>query len=130
FGCQFSWELFNGACYGFFGQRMSWLDGMLLCRVYGGHLVEIQTKKENTYLIREFRKRGYDIVWLGGSDQFSEGVWYWVASRSEVGPFTNWNKPQPDNHNQSEHCMEAARNRLYRWNDNTCVTKQYIVCER
>lgn len=45
--------------------------------------------------------------------------------------FTNWNNGEPNNYNQGENCILMLRvdNNSGMWNDATCNSKFYFICE-
>lgn len=96
---------FNGHFYKFFPEELTWYDARNRCVEAGGHLVSVTTALENsvvTYLVKSAR---WETTWLGGSDEGSEGRWYWVDK--EVSSYTNWDTlgNQPNNKRNEEHFM-------------------------
>ncbi len=62
------WELFEGHCYLFVGQREAWAhwaDAEMDCNKKGGHLASIHSFAENNF-IRGIAPGHY--FWIGGSD--------------------------------------------------------------
>lgn len=67
-------------------------------------------------------------VWIGGSDQQVEGVFFWIDSGKNF-TFTNWHGIQPDNAGNNEHCVEMFA-RSGKWNDRPCSHSTLFVCEK
>ena len=70
--------------------------------------------------------------WLGATDWSNEGDWVWESNNKL--PLTNfavWGKGQPNNRNNSEHCLAAVLYFNYIWGDEYCdgLNIQY-VCEK
>ena len=102
-----------------------------------GQLVTIQSAYENE-LVRSAAAPHYGRVWLGASDQVSEGdfYWYegnqegerfWTGGSAENGAYTNFNGANPDNGGGTQHYI-----RLYTdtglWDDNSATAiGNYIV---
>ncbi|XP_058828183.1 C-type lectin 37Da-like [Topomyia yanbarensis] len=70
--------------------------------------------------------------WLGASDLAEEGTYTWVSSGRLV-TFTNWAAHEPNNVNNTEHCVEIIHNtyinQIWQWNDNECRSfVSYFIC--
>ena len=100
--------------------------------VHGAHLVEIETKTENDFVLTLASKVG-DRVWLGGNDMFFEEHWFWVGSKRPIN-YTNWapGKPDPPGTGAIEDCMDmyyTAQGYPGSWNDSPCLAKYNFICE-
>ena len=117
---------FNGHAYKVFERSMTWLNAKTYCESLGGHLATITSQDEQNYLesiINNGKKYQY---WLGATDAYVEGDWYWITGEAWV--YTNWDIEQPDNgqglgedylqiYNQlNPHVKGSSR---YMWNDVT-----------
>ena len=87
----------NGHNYLYYSTPVSWYFAKEFCETQGGHLVTITSEAENNF-VRSIMN-GANSIWTGGSDQDSEGSWYWVTG--EPFAFFNWQDYQPDNYNNS-----------------------------
>ena len=72
---------------------------------------------------------GSRSIWVGGSDNITEGIWYWYDG-SEWN-FENWDIDTPDNLYKSskipsEDCLELTQ--TGKWNDYACAYSKYYVC--
>ena len=65
----------------------------------GGHLVVINDKEENGWLVKAF---GGDIeYWTGLTDEAEEGKW--AAVNGEEVKYFNWMPSEPDNYRENQH---------------------------
>jgi hypothetical protein len=92
----------------------------------GGHLVTITSSGENSFI---HDLAGSNIVWIGFTDEVTEGVWQWVTGESVV--YTNWAASEPNDYGSGEDYAELYTDGT--WND--CgppawpTITRYFVCE-
>ena len=103
-----------GHKYELFNTKMSWKDAYQFCEKMGGHLVTINSKDEDE-VITELQKTysPYDRMWLGATDEYSEGTWKWITGDS-IG-YKNWADGEP-NDSDDEDFMMIYKN-SGKWND-------------
>jgi hypothetical protein len=96
----------------------SWTDAEATAQLLGGHLASIQSQAENDFIQENFGFfDGVDRrLWIGFTDEGSEGDWFW-SDGSEVD-YTNWNDGEPNNAGDNEHFAEMLGSNG-RWNDIT-----------
>ncbi|XP_060571831.1 C-type lectin domain family 4 member M-like [Ruditapes philippinarum] len=112
-------------CYHFSHDTETWIDALVTCdKLFGAQLVEIETAKENNYLVNESSVLKAEF-WIGGNDIQVEGEWKWATSGDDV-TFTAWGGP-PSNSHGNENCIEI--NTLV-WNDDQCGKQQRYICEK
>lgn len=69
--------------------------------------------------------------WIGLTDKYAEGNFYWVDETSLNSSIAFWGRNEPSNAFGGEDCVEMYtwwNNGL--WNDNKCTTKRYFICEK
>ncbi|XP_074836089.1 C-type lectin domain family 17, member A-like [Carettochelys insculpta] len=121
--CPRGWKWFQRTCYYFSDSTKTWGEAHQFCLEYGAHLVIINTKEEQDFLVKN---RGTSrVYWLGMTDQATEKSWVWVDGTSVVLSF--WSSGEPNNH-QEEDCGTMATDG--RWNDITCHMTDYWICEK
>ncbi|KAH9514897.1 hypothetical protein Btru_021298 [Bulinus truncatus] len=102
----------------------------LVCQVYGGYLVEIDSNEELRFVRDHLvRKRLFHTIHIGATDEKHEGVWINRHSGTRVTVF-NWGPGEP-NGGRNENCMEFRyyTNDWY-MNDMPCsVTYSGYICE-
>jgi hypothetical protein len=94
----------------------TWAAAAAMAEMLGGHLVAIDDEAENEFVRVEFGNAlGVDRrVWIGLTDEGSEGDWRWTDG-SPVS-FTNWNPGEPNNSGGTEHYAELLGSSGL-WND-------------
>ncbi|XP_062550755.1 low affinity immunoglobulin epsilon Fc receptor-like [Armigeres subalbatus] len=117
--------------------KTNWHKAHEFCISLEMSLVSVESQNDHNELVK-FTKRtdkfsNASRFWIGASDLAEEGVYTWVSS-SRLVTFTNWAEGEPNNGNQSEHCIEMIHNtyvnRIWQWNDIDCRGFQaYFVCE-
>lgn len=103
-----------------------------------GRLVRVDSAAENAFVqaISQGSNR-----WLGGTDQTTEGTWYWVDNTGAdnvhfwngsvggtpvAGVYANWNGGEPNNSGNEDYVEMRAGDGL--WNDlNSTQSKFYVV---
>ena len=101
---------------------MSWNDAEDYCRGEGAHLVSVHSAKENEFV----RSLDSGYLWLGGTDEDTEGIWRWTDG--SAFSFKNWKRGEPNNHG-NEHCVHTDIGDNQQWNDNQCTDKLKFVCK-
>merc|ERR1711936_122701 len=132
--CPRNWPKFQGKCYKFQRQLLTWEAASKLCKTEGAELVSIQSLAENKFVFG-FNRRGWSF-WIGGKrDKGKDTVFQW-SDGSKWG-FTAWGNGQPDNWRVYENCLEMFRHyyRLWtrkegRWNDVRCSVRLPSVCKK
>ena len=82
---------------------LSWNDAEREARFLGGHLVTIEDRAENEWVMKRFGKLAPAAdggLWIGFTDRKKEGAFAW--SSGSASTFTNWSVAQPDDHRGSE----------------------------
>lgn len=94
----------------------TWAAAEALAQSLGGHLVSIGSEAENEFVRVEFGNAlGVDRrVWIGCTDEGSEGSWRW-SDGSKLS-YQNWNPGEPNNSGGTEHYAELLGSNG-RWND-------------
>lgn len=116
---------------------VSWADAVTACAEDPGYiLVAISGELENDFV---YGAVGTAIgaspgtyVWLGGTDEASEGTWSW--QNSEPWVFENWAPDtgfgaEPNNSDGIEHYLEMGRTANSEWNDVAASSRNFYVCE-
>ena len=90
----------GGHRYKVFEDDLSWHEARDRCEAMGGHLVCIETEKEQQF-IADLADGRY--LYLGATDEAKEDTWVWV----NASPFTYtaWMGGQPNNWGDDEHYL-------------------------
>jgi hypothetical protein len=110
----------NGRYYALSSAAATWANADAACRTTGGHLATVSNAAENTFLTN---LAGVNTVWIGFTDQATEGTFRWVTG--ETVSYTNWNAGEPNNSSNEDY---TELNTSGGWNDNSStLTNRYII---
>jgi hypothetical protein len=103
-----------GHTYEIYTTKMSWKDAYRFCEKKGGHLVTVDSQDEEE-IVYEIQKMysPYDKMWLGATDEYSEGTWKWITGESIN--YKNWADGEPNDDNDEDYMMMYKSNG--KWND-------------
>ncbi|GAB4297851.1 MAG: hypothetical protein Kow0090_13170 [Myxococcota bacterium] len=120
-----SWWLYPGTkhCY-FLGCWKSgsscvaeggpWQEAKDFCASKGMYLVSFRSIEEQNDVINHYGLAGY-CVWMGCTDEASEGTFVWVSA--EPFTYTNWCPGKPDNDGNEDYCEFSG---CYNWSQTQC----------
>ncbi|XP_030839209.1 echinoidin-like [Strongylocentrotus purpuratus] len=138
--CPQFWLLFNGNCYRYFGERVTWLEARARCRDHyslngRADLVSIHTEQENAFAYDLFRSSASITPGLGEPPYYGVWIGAYQTTEGSTGPFIwsdgsgldfeQWMIGQPDNYGNDEDCAhlwrrDAEDDILQPWNDTPC----------
>jgi hypothetical protein len=72
---------FGNHHYAVISDLATWHVARRKCEEMGGHLVTIETSKEETFVRQLIDKTTKFSVWLGASDEEVEGTWLWITGK-------------------------------------------------
>lgn len=82
---------YNGHAYVLTSGSMTWADAEAYAESLGGHLVTINDAAENAWATSLISN--YGAVWIGLTDEATEGTWVW--SNGESATYRNWASGEP-----------------------------------
>jgi len=136
--CRGGWQYFQGSCYGFGGEDVTWSEAEEFCEIYQSSLAEIGSKAENDFLKNwsiniSASAKGHNnhAMWLGATDIFEEGHWEWVSSKESINGFTDWYPGEPNQAGTpgGEDCLQFFGLQRWQWNDEDCTNRAMFICE-
>jgi hypothetical protein len=124
--------VFEGRCYEFFDEQLSWSEAEARCTVWGGHLASVESSEEDAFIGAWPGLMGVAFLdgsglWLGGSDALGDGDFRWSNGRAL--DFVGWAPDQPNN-GAGVDCIEKRNDSTQRWYDRRCSDLERYVCEQ
>uniref|UniRef100_A0A2K6FB06 C-type lectin domain family 4 member A n=2 Tax=Propithecus coquereli TaxID=379532 RepID=A0A2K6FB06_PROCO len=124
--CPKNWKSFNSKCYFIATESKSWHESEKKCSRMEAHLLVIDTKDEQDFIIQNLDKRS--AYFVGLSDPEGQRDWQWVDQTPFNKSATFWRQGEPSDRN--ERCVVLnAYYSSWGWNDIRCDTPQRSVCE-
>jgi len=105
----------NGHYYQRFDTSRTWSNARTYCEGRGAHLATLTSQGENDFVYQNVGQQGWNI-WLGGTDENSEGNWEWITG--ETWSYTNWGSGQPDNQSPGQDSLIFWGVAPGQWDDN------------
>ncbi|MEM8907297.1 MAG: HYR domain-containing protein, partial [Bacteroidota bacterium] len=109
-GLTYLGEYNNSKYYCSLTNDYTWHEARNLAESYGGYLAVVNSAEENEFIRSNILA---DNVWLGYTDEGSEGNFVWIGDDSN---YTNWRSGEPNNSNGSEHYTRLIRS-SGKWTD-------------
>ncbi|CAL8385933.1 unnamed protein product [Gadus morhua 'NCC'] len=123
--CAGGWYKFGCKCYSFTAWSGSWNKSREFCVVHGADLVVVDSKEEMDYINRWLGGH----IWLGATDEASEGSWRWVDGTVLSADNPSWSGGKPDG-GKKKNCLRRVWERPnIEWTDESCEDNRYGICE-
>ncbi|XP_076437382.1 perlucin-like [Babylonia areolata] len=126
----------GASCYAVPDTEATWAQATLYCKILGSDLAVVDSADEQHYLEGFLQRMAGGFVndhdfWIGGGDFLEEGTWIWTKSQSLIDPTaTFWAPGQPSNTHQHQACLRMSENLHYKWEDGSCDSPEYFICEK
>ncbi|XP_078526206.1 hepatic lectin-like [Lissotriton helveticus] len=132
--CPTDWLLYNGKCYFFSQNTLTWDGSRSECLTSQADLLIINDQMEQLFISNKTKN---ESLWIGLTDRDQEGVWKWVKGLS-LQSEAFWGCNQPDNSDNSGNAEDCATvgsitycgGASSRWNDARCEKKYKFICEK
>ena len=121
-------KFFNGKWYAVVLEKIDWPKAKAKCEARKGQLAIVHDK-ETWDFVRGLTKLS---VWLGATDEKTEGEWLWVdGSKMD---FTAWAPDNPDNAGGIQHYLVMWRGEIWQdiekqWNGYPIMPTVGYICE-
>ncbi|XP_078615023.1 perlucin-like protein [Branchiostoma floridae x Branchiostoma japonicum] len=120
---------FQDRCFSFSADMKTYAGARSACQAAGGHLAMPKDQATDDFLRNQMTRYPSDsVVWFGLTDLVQEGTFVWEDGTPLTG-WSNWYSGQPDDGSSAEDCVEWRALYGYRWNDLSCLSSLYYVCE-
>ncbi|XP_017056435.1 C-type lectin 37Db-like [Drosophila ficusphila] len=103
--------------------RQNWYGAANTCRQMGGHLVSLESRKEQSDIEKHLKHM--EVYWLDSTDLATEGTFVHMST-GKPARFLNWGYGEPDNHGNFQHCNFLYNGYYY---DSHCNTKCLFICQ-
>ncbi|XP_076235841.1 uncharacterized protein LOC143180179 [Calliopsis andreniformis] len=89
-------------------RKLKWNQARKACMEEGGHLVILNSEREERILLDSMKKENISQAWLGVHDQFEEADWVTLTGQSlDAAGYDKWSTVwpnQPDNYGGKQNC--------------------------
>ncbi|XP_035692701.1 CD209 antigen-like protein A [Branchiostoma floridae] len=123
--CPTRYELFMGRCYRFSVDHKSYNESRATCHEEGGRLATVKNNETHNFLANRVRATTKAHTWIGLTDEATDGLWVWDDGTLRVGDGF-WGAKEPNGGTREIHIYP---DKDYRWNDSTCPSSYYYICE-
>uniref|UniRef100_W5MQN5 C-type lectin domain-containing protein n=2 Tax=Lepisosteus oculatus TaxID=7918 RepID=W5MQN5_LEPOC len=123
--CPPGWVNFEKRCFQYIRQEKTWVDAELDCISKGGNLASVHSEEEHQFLKQQISSKEIPM-WLGGTDCYKEGTWFW--SDGAQWNWVKWNTGEPNNAG-IENCIHLNYDQEG-WNDISCNNQYPYICAR
>ena len=120
--------LLDGNCYVLLDGAASWVEAAAWCGSLGGHLMTIGSDAEQQIAWQIASRTGTN-VWIGATDEGSEGSWRWGTGEPFSARWATSPIPQPDNAFDGQHCAHLWPEAGGLWADASCDSEFPSLCE-
>jgi len=126
----------NGHDYQRIDEPMTWQQAQDKCASLDGYLVTLTSQSEEQFVIDHFVVPVNQHIWLGATDENSEGNWGWITK--EPWPsYTHWNPGEPNNACGGQNVLLMFLDKGHSWDDSNDTAScsevnpnlPYPVCE-
>ncbi|XP_020856780.1 C-type lectin domain family 4 member K-like isoform X1 [Phascolarctos cinereus] len=122
-----AWVVHNGSLYYFSCMDKSWEEAERSCVSFGSHLTSVISVEEQEFI---HKKAGGSNYWIGLNILRSSN-WRWTDGTHYNEDMSKdfWAPNEPNNKENSEHCVHFSKNRRQSWNDNNCSLPFLFICK-
>ncbi|XP_078693202.1 perlucin-like protein [Branchiostoma floridae x Branchiostoma belcheri] len=129
FSCPAGYQKFNRACYRFSTDQKPYSEARDTCHREGGILATAKDEETHNFLANHVRATTQGNTWIGLTDLATDGLWVWDDGTSLLGEGIWGTGPDEPNGGTWENCAHIYPSKDYRWNDSTCPSSYYYICE-
>ncbi|XP_027220609.2 perlucin [Penaeus vannamei] len=123
--CPYPYQQVLDECFYVSKVSLNWNQARQYCQGMQGDLAT----PRNVYALKSYvieTGAASTQVWLGATDQSSEGTWKWLDGR----PITSdWANGMPDNYSGNENCLDLRIKWHPPLNDSVCEVAERFVCQ-
>ncbi|CAG2193806.1 unnamed protein product [Mytilus edulis] len=122
--------VYDRSLYKIIDNEKKWQEAVDDCKCQGGKLIEIETKKENDFILTELKNRNTGTLgyWLGGYNFNNDFDLEWISNPGQGMPFDGTGVGEPNNP-FTELCLAAWDDIDFDWADIPCSAILPYICE-
>ncbi|XP_006146693.1 C-type lectin domain family 4 member A-like isoform X2 [Tupaia chinensis] len=127
--CPKDWKSFDSSCYLASTETKSWSKSKENCSGMGAHLLVINSKAEQEFIIKTLDVGS--IYYVGLSDPEGQRRWQWVDQTPYSENISFWHPGEANN--PTERCVVVHFHSTFQqwgWSDISCEMLRKSVCER
>ncbi|XP_049628458.1 C-type lectin domain family 6 member A-like [Suncus etruscus] len=125
--CPTNWKSFGSSCYFISEEFNFWAKSEQICVGMGAHLMVINTKKEQDFIVKHLNET-YEYF-LGLSDPQGNDNWQWIDKTPYQENFRFWHKNEPNFSGEECGSIVFWKDEGWGWNDVFCFNNLYSICE-
>ncbi|CAK6443719.1 unnamed protein product [Pipistrellus nathusii] len=125
--CPKNWEPFSLNCYFISNDTRNWTESQNNCTAMKSHLLVINTKEEQDFIIGKLDINS--AYFVGLSDPEGNRAWQWVDQTPYNASAAFWHQGEPNN--PLERCvfLNQRKKSSWGWNDVACKEPQKSICK-
>ncbi|KAJ8007913.1 hypothetical protein DPEC_G00099120 [Dallia pectoralis] len=140
--CSSGLEFYNGSCYHFSVDILTWEQSQYACIREGGHLVIIDSQQEQNFIRIKVGNIDFVEFWIGLTDMKTAGTWVWMDNTTLNDNITYWDMhigngelskyPEPNSRPPEKACAKMGSRcagQISCWFDDGCNTPSQRICE-
>ncbi|XP_071098201.1 C-type lectin domain family 4 member M-like isoform X2 [Haliotis cracherodii] len=105
-------------------EQKNWADAERTCAISQGHLIRPDTASKKDKLGELLNQFSFEASWIGARYEDGAKEWQWLDNNTITSP--PWFPGEPSGDGS---CIDLLRHQQYKWNDESCDTEAYYVCE-
>ena len=125
--CRDGWLAYDGSCYKLLSHDESFDSCDALCATEGATMLCIPDAATNVWISNNLMTSGGDL-WIGLSDQETEGQWEWNWESGCDSSYFDWNSGAPGGGTR-ENCARIQYGSRPKWNDRECHFHFDCACQ-
>ncbi|XP_063075241.1 macrophage mannose receptor 1b isoform X2 [Engraulis encrasicolus] len=123
-GCKVGWVRHGYYCYFVGSETRTFEEAEEICKKSDAHLVDVQHRVDNAFLISLVGPRPEKHFWIGLNNQRDRFVFEWTNTQKV--PYTHWNTHMPG---QRQGCVGMTTGSLGGlWDVLSCSNKEKYIC--
>ncbi|KAL4219518.1 Collectin-12 [Mactra antiquata] len=125
--CRDGFQRHGEKCYYFSQDVEPFAGAQVICDQFNGHLTEMLTPGEITYVNSQVKLKHNGYYWIGLTDLLEQDIWTWITSEVNLDQTVSHWAPNEPSSDGAQFCVVVSPNG--NWHDGHCSDKFHYVCE-